>query len=177
MFEAPSVRAVLLDRDGTLVRDVPYNGDPELVEPMPLARDALERLRSAGLGLAVVSNQSGIGRGLLTRAQVDAVNQRIDDLLGPLDGFFLCPHVASDGCDCRKPQPGLVLAAASAFGVSPAACVVIGDIGADVEAARRAGARAILVPTRATRPAEIDEAPATAGNLLEAASVLLGEVA
>jgi histidinol-phosphate phosphatase family protein len=177
MFEACSLRAVLLDRDGTLVRDVPYNGDPELVQPMPVAREALDRLRAAGLGLAVISNQSGIGRGLLTRLQVDAVNRRVDQLLGPLEGFFVCPHVPGDGCDCRKPQPGLVLAAASAFGVSPAACVVIGDIGADIEAARRSGARAILVPTPATRAAEIDEAPETAPDLLQAANLLLGEVA
>ena len=76
--------AVLFDRDGTLVVDVPYNGDPDLVQPVAGAREALDRLRAAGVPTALVSNQSGIARGLLTRAQVDAVNARLEELVGPL---------------------------------------------------------------------------------------------
>jgi histidinol-phosphate phosphatase family protein len=168
--------AVLLDRDGTLIHDVPYNGDPALVAPVPSAREALDRLRSAGIRLAVVSNQSGVGRGFLTLDQVYAVNRRVEQLLGPLDGFFVCPHVASDACGCRKPQPGLMLQASAALGVPPAACAVLGDIGADVEAATRAGARPILVPTARTRHDEVARAPETAGSLLEAVERLLAEV-
>ncbi|HKT03110.1 MAG TPA: HAD-IIIA family hydrolase, partial [Rugosimonospora sp.] len=123
--------AVLLDRDGTLVRDVPYNGDPQRVVPVPGARTALDRLRAAGLRLAVVSNQSGIGRGLLTLEAVSRVNARIEELLGPFDGWHLCPHTADDGCGCRKPAPGLVHAAARALGTVAARCVVVGDIGSD----------------------------------------------
>jgi histidinol-phosphate phosphatase family protein len=166
--------AVLLDRDGTLVVDVPYNGDPERVRPMPGARAALERLRRAGVRLAVVSNQSGIGRGALSADEVDAVNRRVEELLGPLGPWVICPHAPEDGCDCRKPAPGLVLRAAQLLGVAPERCAVVGDIGADVQAARAAGARAVLVPTAVTRPEEVAAAPERAADLGGAVDLLLG---
>ncbi|HTU82505.1 MAG TPA: hypothetical protein VMF61_10270, partial [Candidatus Acidoferrales bacterium] len=75
-----------------MVVDVPFNGDPQKVRPAPNARALLDRLRAAGLPLAVVSNQSGVGRGFLTMEQVEAVNRRVDELLGPFAGFFVCPH-------------------------------------------------------------------------------------
>jgi HAD superfamily hydrolase (TIGR01662 family) len=165
--------AVLFDRDGTLVVDVPYNGDPEQVRPMPGARAALDRLRAAGLRLGVVSNQSGIARGLLSPAEVERVNARVEELLGPFDTWQVCPHSAGDRCGCRKPAKGLVIAAAAALGTEPAACVVVGDIGADIVAAGAAGAAAILVPTRATLPTEIAAAPAVAGDLGQAADLIL----
>jgi D-glycero-D-manno-heptose 1,7-bisphosphate phosphatase len=136
------------------VVDVPFNGDPDRVEPAPDARALLDRLRAAGLPLAVVSNQSGIGRGFITLAQVDAVNRRIDELLGPFDGFFVCPHAVEDGCECRKPKPKLILDAARALGVDPSCCVVVGDRDSDVEAARCAGA----VPFKIAGPHELGEA-------------------
>lgn len=131
---------MLFDRDETLVVDVPFNGDPERVVPVPNARALLDRLRAAGLPLAVVSNQSGIGRGFITHAAVDAVNRRVDELLGPFAGFFVCPHAPQDACECRKPKPQLILDAARALGVEPGCCVVVGDRESDVEAARNAGA-------------------------------------
>jgi D-glycero-D-manno-heptose 1,7-bisphosphate phosphatase len=145
---------VLFDRDETIVIDVPFNGDPERVEPAPNARVLLDRLREVGLPLAVVSNQSGIGRGLITREAVDAVNQRVNELLGPFAGFFVCPHAPDDQCDCRKPKPKLILDAARALGVDPACCVVVGDRESDVEAARNAGA----IPLRVEGPAGLAEA-------------------
>lgn len=160
--------AVLFDRDGTLVHDVPYNGDPALVRPVDGARATLDRLRAAGVPLGVVTNQSGIGRGLVTRAQVDAVNARVAELVGPVDTWQLCPHTPADGCACRKPAAGLVLAAAAALGVPPTRCVVIGDIGADLGAAAAAGARSVLVPTPVTRPAEVAAAPLVAPDLAKA---------
>ena len=166
--------AVLLDRDGTLVVDVPYNGDPALVVPMPGALEAVRRLRAAGIGLGVVSNQSGIGRGLLGPEQVDDVNARIEALLGPLGPWAICPHAPDDRCGCRKPEPGLLHDVADRLGVPPARCAVIGDIGTDVEAARAAGARAILVPTAATRREEIAAAPELAPDLPGAVDLLLG---
>jgi histidinol-phosphate phosphatase family protein len=169
----PWPAAVLLDRDGTLVKDVPYNGDPGRVEPMSGAAAALQRLREVGIPIAVISNQSGIGRGLLDRRQVDAVNERIEELLGPFDAWLVCPHTDADGCDCRKPQPGLVLQAARRLGVSANDCVVIGDIGTDMRSARAAGARAILVPTSNTRPEEVQAAPRCATSLTEAVDVVL----
>jgi histidinol-phosphate phosphatase family protein len=165
--------AVLVDRDGTIVKDVPYNGDPERVEPMPGAAAALQRLRRAGIPIAVITNQSGVGRGLVDRRAVDAVNARIDALLGPFDAWVVCPHTDADGCDCRKPKPGLVHQAARRLGVSPTGCVVIGDIGADMGTACAAGARAILVPTPETRPEEVRAAPQCARTLTEAVDVVL----
>ena len=170
---APRPRAVLFDRDGTLVVDVPYNGDPALVQPVPGAARALARLRDAGIPTAVVSNQSGVARGLLTRAQVDAVNARLADLVGPLGPVLVCEHGPEDGCGCRKPAPGMVLAAAAALGVDPAECAVVGDIGADVGAALAAGARPVLVPTPVTRAEEVEAAPEVAADLEAAVSLLL----
>jgi HAD superfamily hydrolase (TIGR01662 family) len=174
---AAAPAAVLLDRDGTLVHDVPYNGDPEAVRPLPGVREALERLRGAGVGLAVVSNQSGIARGLLTPEQVGAVNRRVEELLGPLGPWLVCPHGPGEGCECRKPRPGMVLEAARRLGVEPESCVLIGDIGADVEAARAAGARGILVPTERTLRAEITAARELAPSFEAAVELLLGPAA
>jgi D-glycero-D-manno-heptose 1,7-bisphosphate phosphatase len=114
----------------------------------------LDRLRAAGLPLAVVSNQSGIGRGLVTAEAVDAVNRKIDRMLGPFAGFFVCPHAPDDACECRKPKPKLILDAARALGVDPACCVVVGDRESDVEAARNAGA----IPLRVAGPHDLEEA-------------------
>jgi histidinol-phosphate phosphatase family protein len=149
---------VLLDRDGTLVEDVPYNGDPDLVQPVAGAREALDRLRTLGVRTALVTNQSGIGSGRIDRAQADAVNERVTQLLGPFDAIYLCPHTAAEGCDCRKPAPGMVTRATDELGVEPARTVLIGDIGSDVEAAAAAGAVGILVPTDETLGAEIGAA-------------------
>ncbi|MGT2424996.1 D-glycero-alpha-D-manno-heptose-1,7-bisphosphate 7-phosphatase [Amnibacterium kyonggiense] len=165
--------AVLFDRDSTLVVDVPYNGDPDLVRPMPGAVEAVAAVRAAGVPIGVVSNQSGIARGLVTRDQVDAVNARVDELFGGFDTWQICPHGPDDGCACRKPAPGLVLRAAEALGVDPVGAVVIGDIGADVGAAQAAGARAVLVPTPITRAEEVAAAPVVAPDLLAAVRVAL----
>jgi histidinol-phosphate phosphatase family protein len=170
----PIPKAVLFDRDGTLVVDVPYNGEPGRVVAMPGAREAVGRLRTAGVATAVVSNQSGLARGLVLAEQVAAVNRRVEELVGPVGPWFVCPHGPLDGCGCRKPAPGLVEAAAAELGVDPADCVVIGDIGSDVEAARAAGARAVLVPTALTRPDEVAAAPVVAADLIAAVELLLG---
>lgn len=166
--------AVLFDRDGTLVADVPYNGDPGRVEPMPSAREAVAAVRERGVPVGVVSNQSGVARGLLTYRQVDAVRRRVEHLLGPFDIWAVCPHGPDDGCPCRKPAPGLVLAACDRLGVRARRAVVIGDIGADIAAARAAGARGVLVPTSVTRHEEIAAADRVAGDLLGAVRLVLG---
>ncbi|WP_199430126.1 HAD-IIIA family hydrolase [Qaidamihabitans albus] len=150
--------AVLFDRDDTLIEDVPYLGDPEQVRPVAGAAEALRGLREAGVLLGVVSNQSGVARGRLSPAQVHAVNARVDELLGPFQTWQVCPHGEDDGCECRKPEPGLVLRAAARLRVHPGRCVVIGDTGADVAAAAAAGAHGILVPTARTLPGEVERA-------------------
>ncbi|MCC9305899.1 HAD family hydrolase [Kitasatospora sp. RB6PN24] len=166
--------AVLFDRDGTLIEDVPYNGDPDLVRPMPTALTALTALRKRGVAVGVVSNQSGIARGLLSHADVEAVRQRVEDLLGPFAVWVICPHGAEDGCQCRKPAPGLVLTACRSLGVAPHRAAVIGDIGSDLAAARAAGARGVLVPTAVTRPEEVAGAAECAPDLASAVDLLLG---
>ncbi|WP_091401673.1 HAD-IIIA family hydrolase [Micromonospora saelicesensis] len=165
--------AVLLDRDGTLIEDVPYNGDPEKVRPVPGARAALDRLRAAGLRLAVVTNQSGLARGYFTGEQMWAVHARVEELLGRFDAWLVCPHDDADGCDCRKPAPGLVYAAARELGTTPSRCVLVGDIGRDVGAAMAAGAAGVLVPTPVTRPEEVAAAGWVATDLPAAVAEIL----
>ncbi|UGY91604.1 D-glycero-alpha-D-manno-heptose-1,7-bisphosphate 7-phosphatase [Streptomyces gobiensis] len=168
-------RAVFFDRDGTLVEDVPYNGDPALVRLLPGAREAVEAVRARGLLTGIVTNQSGLARGLLGWDDLRRVHARIERLLGPFDVWAVCPHHPGEGCPCRKPAPGLVLDAATRLGVRPDRCAVIGDIGSDVAAARAAGAIGVLVPNGRTRHAEIDAAPCVAPDLLTAVHCLLGE--
>jgi histidinol-phosphate phosphatase family protein len=160
--------AVLFDRDGTLITDVPYLGDPARVRPVADAAETLALLRKRGVPVGVVSNQSGVARGLITERDVAAVNARVEELLGPFQTWQVCVHGDGDGCGCRKPEPGMVLRAAAALGVDVHRCVVIGDTGADVDAAAAAGAAGILVPTARTLPGEIDRARLVAPNLREA---------
>ena len=164
--------AVLFDRDGTLIRDVPYNGDPALVTEMPGAREAVSAVRKRGLPVGVVTNQSGIGRGLLSLEQVQSVNARVDQLLGPFDLWCVCPHGPEEGCGCRKPAPGMLLRAAAVLGLATKELALIGDIGADMEAAAAAGARGVLVPTPETRREEINAAAEVAPTIADAVELL-----
>lgn len=168
-------RAVLFDRDGTLVENREVLRDPADVAFMPHAREALARLRERGLRIGVVTNQPSVADRRVTARELQAVHARIGEAIGPIDGWFVCTHSPSASCECRKPQPGLVIEASRAFHVPASACVVVGDIGSDVEAARQAGARSVLVPTHETLPAEIQSAPAVAGDLLQAAELVLSE--
>jgi histidinol-phosphate phosphatase family protein len=167
--------AVLFDRDGTLVIDVPYNGDAGRVRLVPGAREALHRLRRAGVPVAVITNQSGVGRGLIGPDDVEAVNRRIEDLAGPIGPWLMCFHAPEADCSCRKPRAGLVLAAADRLGVEASRCIVVGDTEADVLAASAAGARAILIPNAATRAEEIARSHPVASGLQHAVDLVLGE--
>jgi HAD superfamily hydrolase (TIGR01662 family) len=172
--ERRRARAVLFDQDGTLVVDVPYNGDPERVRPVDDAARALTRLRAHGVQVGVVSNQRGIALGLLTESDVRAVNARVDALLGPFAVRRYCPHDSGDGCLCRKPQPGMVTTAARALGIPVRQCVVVGDTGADLAAAQAAGCRGILVPNAQTRREEVRSARVVAPHLEGAVDLILG---
>jgi histidinol-phosphate phosphatase family protein len=142
-------RAVFLDKDGTLIENVPYNVDPALVALTPGAGPALKRLAETGFRLVVVSNQSGVAEGWFAERALRAVEGRIGELLAPFDvaieAFYYCVHSPTAGCSCRKPRPGLVRRAAAELGVAPAASWLVGDILNDVEAAHRAGCRAALL--------------------------------
>ena len=160
--------AILFDRDGTLVIEAPDNADPTAVRIMPGALEALDAARSRKIHVGVISNQPGLAQGLLTEAAGHAVDAQVDRLLGPFDTWQVCPHGPNDGCDCRKPKPGLVLAACHELGIEPEDVVVIGDTAADVEAATSAGAVGILVPTRSTPRAELDAVPRVEMTLVDA---------
>jgi histidinol-phosphate phosphatase family protein len=165
---------VLFDRDGTLIENVPYNGDPELVRPAPTALTALRTLHAAGLWTGVVSNQSGVARGLISEDDVHRVNRRVDEMLGPFDTWQVCPHPPEGGCSCRKPHPGMITDACAELGVDPADCVVIGDTRADVEAARAAGAVGVLVPNGATEAVDAEYADRVENDLMGAVEWVLG---
>jgi histidinol-phosphate phosphatase family protein len=167
------VRAVLFDRDGTLIHDVPYLGDPHRVEPVDGAAAAVRRLRDAGIAVGVVTNQSGVGRGLISPEQMAAVNRRVDELVGPFRTWQVCPHGPDDACSCRKPEPEMVLAGAAALGVPVRQVAVVGDTGMDLRAAEAAGARAVLVPNGVTRPDEVAAAPVVVADLAAAVDYLL----
>lgn len=150
------MRAVFLDKDGTLVENLPYNADPERIRLAHGAGVALRQLRQAGFRLFLVSNQSGIARGLIAEDAMAGVRERIAQLLRPddvaLDGFYYCPHwphgrVAhlAHVCDCRKPAPGMLLRAAREHDVALGDSWMVGDILDDVEAGRRAGCRTVLI--------------------------------
>lgn len=168
MFTRHPAAAVLFDRDGTLIENVPDNTDPSQVRPAPGAQEALTRMRRAGVQVAVLTNQPGVARGRVSPDELHEVNARVEELLGPFDAWAICVHAEGDGCGCRRPAPGLVLRVADTLHVSPFDCVVIGDIGSDMAAARAAGARGILVPTRQTRREEVEAAREVAGSLTDA---------
>jgi D-glycero-D-manno-heptose 1,7-bisphosphate phosphatase len=161
-------RAILFDRDGTLIVDRPEETDPASIHLMPNVGEAMALAREWDFALAIVTNQPAIAAGMIDREQLFAMHARIEELAGPVDGWFVCFDGSDEGYDGRKPQPALILAASERLGVIPGRCVVIGDIGADVEAARAAGARAILVPTPSTPQEEIAAAPVVAHDVLEA---------
>lgn len=142
---------VYLDRDGTLIEDVGYLSDPDKVVWCPGVMDGLRRLKAAGSRLVVVSNQSGVARGLITGAQLAAVQARLRTDLADqgllLDGWFTCPHHPDDGCACRKPEPGMVEQAREALWQRSNLEYVIGDHERDVELATRIGGRSVLVTT------------------------------
>jgi D-glycero-D-manno-heptose 1,7-bisphosphate phosphatase len=151
-----SRRAVFLDKDGTLIEDVPYNVDPARIRLLPGAVAGLRALHRAGFLLIVVSNQSGVARGYFPEAALAAVEERLRALLAavgvPLAGFYYCPH-HPDGvvpeyavsCLCRKPSHGLLVRAGREHDIDPAASWFVGDILDDIEAGHRAGCRTVLV--------------------------------
>jgi D-glycero-D-manno-heptose 1,7-bisphosphate phosphatase len=144
-------RYVLLDRDGTIIADRHYLSDPAGVELLPGAAAGLRALQRLGLGLVVLSNQSGLGRGYFQEADLWAVHERLRQLLAAegirLDGSYYCPHLPEEACACRKPGPGLVEQAAAQHGFDPGQCFVIGDKRSDIEMGQAVGAVSILVRT------------------------------
>ena len=173
-------RAIFIDKDGTLIEDLPYNTDPARIRLMPQAAQALAWLKSLGYGLFIASNQKGIALGLLTDANLRHGFEQIQQLLQPgsvqIDGFYYCPHQSDEaGCDCRKPLPGLLLRAAREHGLLLQHSWMIGDILDDIEAGRRAGCRTMLINygnETEWRQGDLRVPDAVAVNWLQAASMI-----
>jgi histidinol-phosphate phosphatase family protein len=140
-------RALFLDRDGTIIRDVGYPRDPALVEVLPGAASALEVARSLGYRLVIVSNQSGVARGLIQPAEANAVQARVVECFAKegvvFDGAYFCFHGLDDACPCRKPKPGMLLQAESELGIDLARSVMVGDKATDLDAGLAVGTRAV----------------------------------
>jgi D-glycero-D-manno-heptose 1,7-bisphosphate phosphatase len=140
-------RALFMDRDGTVMVDVGYPRDPGDVELVPDAPEALARLRELGLKLVVVSNQSGVGRGLVTADEAASVHRSFVEALRAhgveLDAAYYCPHAPHEGCSCRKPSPELLERAARELDLDLGQSFMVGDKESDLEAGRRAGCRTI----------------------------------
>lgn len=147
----PVRRFVILDRDGTINVERRYLSDPAKLALLPGVAPGLRALRELGLGLIVVTNQSGIARGFFNQARLERIHDRLHELLGAvgveLDGIYVCPHGPDDGCPCRKPRDGLVLAAARELGFQPERSFVIGDKPCDIDLGRQIGGTTLLVRT------------------------------
>jgi len=146
------IRAVFLDRDGTLNLDPGYLNDFNRLELLPGVLEALSQLQSAGLHLIVISNQSGVGRGLITIAQIQKIHEHLDHLLSKhgikILAYQLCFHRPEEDCACRKPKPFLIHDAASRFQIDIASSFMVGDKCSDVECGKNAGCQAsVLVST------------------------------
>jgi D-glycero-D-manno-heptose 1,7-bisphosphate phosphatase len=148
--------AIFLDKDGTLIPDIPYNVDPTKITLSPGADLALRSLHESGYKLIIISNQSGVARGYFSASALRDVEQRIRELLAefdvPLTGFYYCPHHPTGAiadyaivCQCRKPEPGLILKAAQEHNIDCQRSWMIGDILNDVEAGRKAGCQTMLI--------------------------------
>ena len=175
---------VALDRDGTLIEERPYLSDPAQVALLPNAGAGLRLLRRAGLKLALVTNQSGVGRGFYDLDAVGRVNDRMLALLADegvsIDEMFVCPHRPEERCACRKPGTAMLEMAAERFGAAPAQAFVVGDKVCDVGMGRRAGATSVLVRTGWGRDTEAQAGSRPhyiASDLLEAAGYILSQPA
>lgn len=170
---------IFLDRDGTLIVERNYLSDPAQVELLPNVSAGLRAMREMGFGLIVVTNQAGIGRGYYMLQDMHACNARMIALLASesvkLDGIYFCPHAPDAGCNCRKPLPGMALAAARDHAIAFKQSIVIGDKECDIDLGKSIGARTILVRTgygAREEAANICTPDEVADDLLDAARIL-----
>ena len=162
-MHTPAMKLVILDRDGTINEDRDdYVKSPEEWTPVPGALEAIARLNHNGWHTVVASNQSGIGRGLFDMATLNAMHAKMHQMLakhgGRIDAVFFCPHAPEDGCDCRKPMPGLFHQIGERFGVDLADVPVVGDVMRDLQAGVAAGCEPHLVRTGKAAPERMNDA-------------------
>ena len=175
-------RFVILDRDGVINHDsVTYIKTPEEWRPLEGSLKAIAALTDAGYLVAVITNQSGVGRGLLSEAMLKRIHAKMRSAIeaagGHIAGIYYCPHRSNEGCDCRKPATGLLYRLEEELRFPLAGTPLIGDKGSDLELARRVGARPILVRTGYGDEtlAKLGESAEVYENLTEAAKALLAE--
>ncbi len=160
------MRAVFLDRDGVINEDRDdYVKNVRELRVFPFAPDAVRRINEAGYAVVVVSNQQGVAKGLISeddlRAMQDEINRRVESAGGRISAFYYCKHLASQGCECRKPQPGMLLTAAKDLGIDLSQSVMIGDTERDMLAGKSAGCGTILVLTGGLTAENAESMPCT----------------
>ena len=141
-------RAIFLDRDGTLIEEVNYLSRVEDLRLFPFSAEAVRQLKDAGFLIVIVTNQSGIGRGIYTEDAMHSIHAAIQTRLkGGIDAFYFCPHLPDDGCECRKPKPGLIEAAVRDLDIDLAHSWIVGDKDIDVETGKMTGMLTAFVKT------------------------------
>ena len=154
-------RAVFIDRDDTVAKDVPYCSDPDLFEVYDFVPAAIKRLNDAGFLVIIITNQSGIGRGFFDEETLGRIHDKLRRTVeaggGRIDDIFYCPHTPDDHCSCRKPEIGMGLAAIAKHGIDPRRSFMIGDHEKDMEFGRRLGCRGIQVSEGFTFEDAVDE--------------------
>lgn len=170
---------VILDRDGTINTEQNYLSDKKGVELIPNAAKGLKKMKDLGLGLLVVTNQAGAGRGYFTLEDLEAIHDRMINLLAKegvtLDGIYFCPHKPDDNCKCRKPKLGLIEQAVKEHKFNSKECFVIGDKALDVEMGQNMGATTFLVRTGYGAEVEKEkkiQPDYVVNDLLEAADII-----
>jgi D-glycero-D-manno-heptose 1,7-bisphosphate phosphatase len=170
-------KVVILDRDGTIVVDRNYLSDPADLEFEVGAADGLRSMYERGYRLVVITNQSGIGRGLFSLQRLEEIHDRLRQMVESigvrLEGIYYCPHAPDAGCLCRKPQISLFNQAASELGFAPSSAVVIGDKMSDIEFGHRAGAMTVLVATNSANLAGGPKPDFVVRDLVQAAAVIV----
>jgi D-glycero-D-manno-heptose 1,7-bisphosphate phosphatase len=141
-------KAVFLDRDGTLIEEVNFLSSVDELRIFPFTFEAVKLLKDSGFLFIVVTNQSGIGRGIYDEAAMNAIHKELQTQLeGMIDAFYFCPHLPCDGCSCRKPGLGMIESAVKDFAIDLSSSWMIGDKKIDVETGRNAGSRTAMVMT------------------------------
>ncbi|MBS7564693.1 HAD family hydrolase [Mucilaginibacter sp. Bleaf8] len=183
-------KAIFLDKDGTVINDVPYNVNPDLITLKPGVIEGLQQLKAQGYLLVMVTNQAGVAKGYFSEDALPAVEHRLQDLLQPyqlrLDAFYYCPNHPEGtvapyniACNYRKPMPGMLLQAAAEFDIDLESSWMIGDILHDVEAGNRAGCRSILIDnggeTEWLKDNEFREPDFVCADMIQAAQYILNQ--
>lgn len=172
-------RFVILDRDGTIIAEKDYLSDPDDVELLPGAAEGLREMSSLGLGLIVMTNQSGVGRGYFDLDTLNVIHEKMIALLSDVgvsvDGIYFCPHRPDDSCLCRKPLPGMIEQAVRDLTFDPEKCFMIGDKPSDIEFGRNVGSVTFLTRTGygpSTEKSNRSDPDFIVGDLNEAARII-----